>query len=530
MTKTTLQDIPHNTIQKGQNGLKLNDKLALITLIDEGMRLGTAESPISADLFDNLWSLVSATVSGSRIRRIKPEDTQNGFRIFEINAETGEILGRLNMLYLRKPIPCYYLVYVEVAAPFRRKGLGNKIIKYFGEFLTGKSAVGILDNIIPEEDPTYDIYLKHCWKSMRSIVGDSILSADDHYMVFIPPTLEGKDLKEPVLKLLHHLKRKRTAIDMRDNEMMVRRTLGEFKELYQTLLTYFDAEIKKGIFSDFMRFMFTRFVTKFIAFRRRIGNLVGYTGGESTEQITLPLEIASLPVKSYAPRELAKKTTVVIGDDSFLSNLPHDLRAEPAKIIEALPNYQRPSFMAWLRECGKSYTDTLTIGDLMDLGFDPTRLKEIRLAADDFIFERVQARQIPDLQKKNDLLERIASMMPTEKVRSAWLKTNPIILAIRDRGNAYLLRRKVAGIHWEEALEQLQSDAGLKTLNASMRFDKIILATVKKAYEVIAEQLGMEKGMVLDQLTTFVSWDLKNNRPQLIIDFGGNYLESVWMA
>ncbi|MBN1848582.1 MAG: hypothetical protein JW932_08350 [Deltaproteobacteria bacterium] len=530
MTETRSQDISQTPFQQESNNLKLNDKLALIALIDEGMRLGTVESPVAADLFDNLWTLVNATVSGSRIRRIKPENTQNGFRTFEINAETGETLGRLNMLYLRKPIPCYYLVYVEVAAPFRRKGLGHKIIRYFGEFLAGKSAVGILDNIIPEDDPTFDIYLKNCWKSMASIVGDSFLNEDENYMVYIPPALKDKSLKESVLKLLHHLKRKRTAIDMRDNEMMVRRTLGEFKELYQTLLTYFTPEIKRGVFSDFTRFMFTRFVTKFIAFRRRIGNLVGYTGGESTEQITLPPEIARLPVKSYAPRELGKKTTLAFGEHSQLSKLPQDLQTEPARVIESLPNYRRPSFMAWLKEHGKSDKDILTIGDLMDLGFDPTRLKEITLAGEDYIFERVQARQVPEFNKKNELLGNIVSKMPTEKVRSAWLKTNPIILAFKDRGNAYLLRRKVPGIHWEEALEQLQSDSSLKVLNASMRFDKMILTTVREAYEIIAQQLGLEKEVLLDQLTTFVSWDLNNNRPQMIIDFAGNYLESIWMA
>ncbi len=35
--------------------------------------------------------------------------------------------------------------------------------------------------------------------------------------------------------------------------------------------------------------------------------------------------------------------------------------------------------MAWLEEQGKSYDDPLTLGDLMDLGFDPTRLKEITI-------------------------------------------------------------------------------------------------------------------------------------------------------
>ena len=156
----------HDTIQKD---LGLNERLGLISLIDEGMRIKSVESPIMADLFNDLWDLVNETVSGSRINRLKPEDSHNGFRVIEVNAETGENLGRLNMLYLRKPIPCYYLVYVEVAAPFRRKGLGAQILKHFRQFLIKRSAVGILDNIIPMEDPTYDIYLKQSWKPVENL-------------------------------------------------------------------------------------------------------------------------------------------------------------------------------------------------------------------------------------------------------------------------------------------------------------------------------------------------------------------------
>ena len=156
-------DAIKGTRPKTSQELKLNERLSLVALIDEGMRSGLAEAPVSADLFNNLWKLVDATAKGSKINRMKFEDSQNGFQNLEIKAENGEDLGRLNMIYLKKPISCYYLVYVEVAAPYRRKGLGNLILKHFAEFLTEKSAVGILDNIIPQEDPTNDIYLKHAW-------------------------------------------------------------------------------------------------------------------------------------------------------------------------------------------------------------------------------------------------------------------------------------------------------------------------------------------------------------------------------
>ena len=379
---------------EGRTPLNLNERLGLVALIDEGMRLGLAEAPIVSDLFNDLWDLMNATVSGCSLERLKPEDSKHGFRVFEINAESGENLGRLNMLYLRKPIPCYYLVYVEVAAPFRRRGLGNRILKYFRDFLDSQSALGILDNIIPSEDPTYDIYFKHFWKPIKTIIGDSLSGKNDNcnYMVFIPPTLEGMDLKEPVLKLLTHLKRRRTVIDARENERMVTQTITEFKQLYQTLLAYFGREIGKGEPSPFMRFMFTRFVTKLIAFRRRIADLVGYTGGESMEQITLTPEVANLEVKSYPPRELVKKNAFGNGELALLNQLPEGLRNNPAPMIESLPNYRRPNLMAWLNERGKSYSDPLTLGDLMDLGFDPTRLKEITIDGQEFIFERVQTR------------------------------------------------------------------------------------------------------------------------------------------
>ena len=510
--------------------LSLNERLGLIALIDEGMRLGLPEAPMVADLFNDLWDLMNATVSGSKLDQLNPEDSKSGLRLFEINAESGENLGRLNMLYLKKPIPCYYLVYVEVAAPFRKRGLGTRILKSFRDFLVNKSALGILNNIIPSEDPTYDIYLKQSWKPIQTLIGNSLLDKNDNYMIFIPPALDGKDLKGPVLKLLHHLKRRLTVIHVRENEIMVGRTIAEFRDLYQTLLTYFDPEIRKGEPSPFMRFIFTRFVTKLIAFRRRIGNLVGYTGGESIEQITLMPEVANLEVKSYAPRELVNKNALGNGELALLNRLPEDLKNKPASFIESLPNYRRPTFMAWLNERGKSHSDPLTLGDLLDLGFDPTRLKEITLDGQEFIFERVQERQLSDLKKKSKLLGRIVSEMSLTKVRCASVKTNPVLLVIRDRGNAYVLRRKISAIHWEEAIEQLQTHPHLRSLHTDMQIDQLLLATVRTAGEVIEDRLGLEKGAMMDQLTPFVPWDLKNNHPKLVIDFEGTYLESLWLA
>ena len=239
MTKLSQNIAPEESGRETKR-LTLNERLALINLMEGGMRRVASDAPMTADLFENLSGLVNETVSGAKIDRLGADQSNNGFKIFEINSDTGENLGRLNMLYLKKPIPCYYLVYVEVAAPFRNKGLGNLVLDVFRDFLAEKNAVGILDNIIPNNDPTYDIYLKLDWKPIEQITQTPSSPADDQYMIYVPSGLAARDLKDSVLKLIHHLKRKRAAIDMRDNELMVERTIEEFKDLYSALLVYFE--------------------------------------------------------------------------------------------------------------------------------------------------------------------------------------------------------------------------------------------------------------------------------------------------
>ena len=441
------------------------------------------------------------------------------------------MLGRLNLLYLNKPIACYYLVYVEVAPPFRKQGLGHRIIQAFTDFLAAKTALGLLDNIIPETDPTYDIYQKHGWRPLQGMLDTA--NGDAKYMVHVPPALAERhdrrrqDIREPIRRLVHHLHRKRAAIEMRDNEQMVRQTIAEFQDLYAALLTYFAADLDACRHTTLMRFMFTRYVTKLIGFRRRIGELLGYTGGESMEQIALAPEIAALPIQTYAP--LGRGREPVFTDDGSLGVvLPPAFSKSPARTIEALPNYRRPSFMAWSRATGKPPDTLLTIGDLLDLGFDPTRLKELTLPEGDFIFERIQTRQIPDLETTRGLLKALESARVSAGASA--LRINPPILAIRDRGNAYVLRRRIPAIHWEEAIEQARIDPSLKALSAEINIERLINNAGREALAAAAGRLNRTEPDLRSLLTVFVAWDLEGNRPNLVMDFTKTFLESVWLA
>jgi len=120
--------------------------------------------------------------------------------------------------------------------------------------------------------------------------------------------------------------------------------------------------------------------------------------------------------------------------------------------------------------------------------------------------------------------------MANARPSNAQLRVNPPLLTILDRGNAYVLRRKVSGIHWEEAIEQLQSAPHLTNMNGSMKIDRVILGTVRNTHQLISAQLDLREETVGDSLTCFVQWDLESNQPRLMIDFTNVYLESVWMA
>jgi len=527
MVKNNRQLIQNNPHHKP---LSLIDRLNLISLIDEGMRHKHSNSPILSDFFNDLWDLIDNTISGSKMFCLKPEDSLNGFHQIDLNADSGENLGRMNMIYLNKPVPCYYLVYVEVSQFLRRKGLGTRILEYFNRFLGEKSAIGILDNIIPVEDPTFDFYRKQGWNPVTDIIGTPFLTDVEDYMIYIPSNLSKKELKAPVQKLLYHLSRKREMIHMRDNEIMVKQTIDEFRALHTGLMTYFNVHLLQGGCDANARFFFTKFVTKLIAFRRKIGELIGYTGGESIEQITLAPMVASWPIQSYVPADLAYDTSSISGNFELLSALPRKLLKQPSPYIESLPNYLRPSLRSWIEKKKSTVEQPFTIGDLMELGFDPTRLKEMTVKENKYIIERMPIKKLKEIQAKQKLLDRIAPLTNRLLANGTLLKVNPPLLIIQDQGNAYILRNKIEAIHWDEALEQTQTHAALKELNQTIKLDKLIRKSLKTAVHLLSAELTLKERDALDTFSWFVSWNLETNQPRLLIDFSEPYFDSIWMA
>ncbi|MCG6892879.1 MAG: GNAT family N-acetyltransferase [Desulfobacteraceae bacterium] len=527
---TAVRNLPDTTSEpSGHRRLELKSRLALIGLIDEQMRSKAASTPIFTDLFSDLCELVDATAEGSKIDRLNPISRANGFHVFELTAE-GTKIGQVNLLYLNKPIPCYFLVYVEVLPLFRKKGLGHRILSHLREFLDEKGALGILDNVIPRNDPTYAIYYRQAWEPIEQIIGPNNTDEDDNYMLYIPPQFQKKDIGQAVSRLLYHIKRKRTAIDMRDNEGMVKQTLEEFKELYEALLTYFEPEIAEGRADPCMRFLFTRFVTKFIFFRRRIGELIGYTGGESTEQIELAPDIAALPVLHIAPKDIAGETFCFSGNRTLCMQLLQVLDRQPAKTVESLPNALRPDLKNYLASRNLDSNRPLTIGDLLDLGYDPSQFKELCIDGKAYVLQRILKRSLPEFEEKQKLLDRLAPAVSDLRVLGARLQLNAPLALIQDMGNAYVLRRKIEAIPWDEAQVQFQQDPHLKRLSDGEGLEQLLLATIRAAGKKLTQTSGIDTEIAFDTLTWMVSWDISSNRPGLFMDFSGPVFESIWIS
>ena len=525
---TLSEQIGEITERIQRNGIGLRDALAVLDMAMEDQVTRHELSSIF-HAFENLHRLINVTVHGATIERFKPDKRGRRFHTLEIRSGEDEILGYLNMMYLKRVLPCYYLVYVEVSPSFRRLGLGRRILQTFADFLNEKKAVGVLDNIVPPDEPVYGIYTKLGWHPVEEVMDGDRVEGCENYMIFIPPSLEADVIKNSLLRLLITLRKKRPAIDMHDNEDMVRRAIGEFRSLYGTLSELFHEDLSSDPSNPLIRFLFTRLTTKLIGFRRRIPSLIGYTGGESLEQLDFSEAVKGLEVQPYSPWSSGQTSIQIEGDSPLLQQLPDPLKEEPTSFIEKLPFYRRPYLKEWIERQEGDVHSPLKIADLLDLGFDPTRLREFRHEERDYIFERVSSHFLLSLHRRKLLLD-IMSHTSGLRLEGVFVQVNPILLVFKDRGNVYTLRRKVDGIHSEEALDQLKTSSSLKEMNRSLEIDRMILRTLKRTREWLMKGFDGKGHPESEDLAYFVSWDIPKNIPRVQVDGSSISLVSLWIA
>lgn len=507
-------------------GLGAIDAMALLH-----MTLGDQEEftgPLPEGMFQGLHSLMDRTVRGARIERFRPSGEGSSFHVFEIQATEGQPLGYLNMMYLRKPLPCYYLVYVEVLAPFRRQGLGSRILEAYRLFLEQKGCLGLLDNIIPPGDPTFHIYTRLGYRPVEEIIGIQAMLRDNRYMVWIPPSLRETEIREGLLKLLFNLQRKRAVIDMKDNETMVRRTIEEFQGIYTALTSMFRTELAQGNSSPLMRFMFTKFTTKLLGFKRRISSLLGYTGGESLEQIRMAEAVGELPAQPWSLWGPQESRVEILHPSA--PDLPEALKNDPTGFIEGLPVYRRPYLGKGANSLAQGSHEIIRIRDLLLLGFDPTRLREWDSGKGTFVFERSWPRFEAHLRQKAKWLNQLGLEASPWRFGGAELRVNPPLALLCHKGNLYILRKKLEGIHLEEALDQLRGDENLMELNRMAAIDRAILGVVRSTRQWLGKVAPPNLKAEVEELTFFVPWDLGRNFPRVAVEPNGVSIDRLWLA
>jgi GNAT superfamily N-acetyltransferase len=507
-------------------GLGIKEAMAVIHMMLGDHHEG--RDPVPLGMFEGLQSLMERTLRGARIETFKPQGGDSPFHIFEVHTEDGKVLGHLNMVYMRKPLPCYYLVYVEVMPPFRGKGLGTRILESYKAFLDEKGCLGLLDNIIPPTDPTFHIYTKLGYKPIEEIVGLQPSLRDNNYMVWVPPTMRSANLKDKLLKLVFNLQRKRPIIDMKDNEKMVKTTIEEFREVYGALERMFQKELDQDKDAPLMRFMFTKFATKFLGFRRRLRRLLGYTGGESLEQIRISRKVQELKVQPWSLWGSPEAGLEVL--DPAQAEIPRELLEDPTGFIEGLPIYRRPYLSKGRWEDALLHPESLSIGDLLELGFDPTRLREWEHEGKRFVFERSWSRFHSLILERARLLKELEKEISKLSFRGARVSVNPPLALVSHLGNLYIQRRKIEGIHLEEALDQLRSSEYLAAMNEMAKMDRELVSVEREVREWLSRRVpGWMKGEV-DELAIFVPWDLERNFPQVMVEPARVSIERVWLA
>ncbi|MCX5813161.1 MAG: GNAT family N-acetyltransferase [Proteobacteria bacterium] len=512
-----------------KTGIHLKDALSVIDMTFED-QMNRLEDSSPYEAFTGLNKLIDRTVRGTKIEHFRPREACRHFHTIEIHTEEGEILGYLNMLYLKRFVPCYYLVYVEVMPSFRGLGLGNMILNAFMEFLNDRNAVGLLDNIVPHGESTYEIYTRLGWKDLADFIGNGVPDEWRNFMVFIPDSVQSQNLKDRLIRTLFNLKKRKPVIDMHDNEDMVKRTIEEFRSVYRTLTQLFNDELLSGASNPLMHFMFTRLTTKLIGFHRRISTLIGYTGGESLEQISFSDRIRELPVQPYSPWNLDEEDAGIWGDEGMLRSLPGSLKGEPTSFIEGLPFYKRPYLHNCLKNRETRTLQPLKISDLLSFGFDPTRLKEFHHEGVDYIFERISPLFFSALVKQRTFLKKVEKSVSGLRIRGAIVRVNPILLIFRDRGNIYVLRKKVDGVHSQEALDQIKTVPYLQEMNRGIGIDRAMISTISDIRDLLKKKFHSGFKQEIEDLTYFVPWDIENNIPRIHVHVSEITLGIIWIA
>jgi hypothetical protein len=134
---------------------------------------------------------------------------------------------------------------------------------------------------------------------------------------------------------------------------------------------------------------------------------------------------------------------------------------------------------------------------------------------------------LPSSIKKEEVLVKLLDLSPSV---SAIVQVNPPLAIIQDRGNLYILRKKVNGIHSEEALDQLRTSLSLKKMNHEVGIDRVMVRTVNDIREWLDTRFESRFRQEIEDFTYFFPWDIERNIPRVHVDISGVSFDTIWIA
>lgn len=121
-----------------------------------------------------------------------PESFSGHAHYLEMIGATGERMGEIEMRYIGKPSPFYYVQSIMVFPRFKGQGYGSRLVEKTNAFLKEKGRAGILYNMILEEY-LRPLYARHGWKK-HTIAGN------DWYSFNLPDGVTEDALKRAIAR------------------------------------------------------------------------------------------------------------------------------------------------------------------------------------------------------------------------------------------------------------------------------------------------------------------------------------------
>lgn len=139
------------------------------------------------------------TAPASHVEYVAPnaipelKDFERKHRLKLVDSEGG-LAGFAELVYFGKPVPAYYLEYMQTNPSHRGKGFGVELIEQVNAFLVSKGKMGVLVDAVEPGTAAHGVYERHGWQA--TYIPD--------LLIFNPPADITNDVLADVEKRILH--------------------------------------------------------------------------------------------------------------------------------------------------------------------------------------------------------------------------------------------------------------------------------------------------------------------------------------